>query len=429
MLNLTIPPSEEKGKAEINLIQYGLGPLGKKRNFQSITIRGQKGRTLIISPSADWGLPTYFEHKLFILWTCQTAEQNCPQKVYLNPYKDAQTLRVTPNNEFYKRWRRALKTFLGLTILSQGMWYDAKTKKQKTYEKGFHLVEHYVTIRDAEEEDEAKELLQNKVYGFLVWGKPYWKNIKAGYLATFDKSLFLSLNPAAGLAYLRTSVYLWKEGSYTFDLFDFCDHIQFAVNREPRKKKSEFNRYVAKPILEGGGWSEIHYFKKNGYWKFTVKAAEKTHIKMAPSVPAVSKMTKSNRNTPSKAAESSTVGEFVFKDENHFTDIWEALTGHYSTSEKEINIWGRTLEDLSLRMSKANFSLHFLRSILLSLTVKDGEAQALIGLPNDLSVDWVSNRWNEKVIESLLKFIDAEDVEVTYVTPKSEHSTNSELLN
>jgi hypothetical protein len=87
------------------------------------------------------------------------------------------------------------------------------------------------------------------------------------------------------------------------------------------------------------------------------------------------------------------------------------LRAAYGTTQREFDLWQQILAEFKNTMPEATFQMHVADMVLLSLQ----DEQALIGLPNKQSRDWVENRLTIKIQRTLASILGGRKITVTFV--------------
>lgn len=88
------------------------------------------------------------------------------------------------------------------------------------------------------------------------------------------------------------------------------------------------------------------------------------------------------------------------------------LYEQYGTTAEEQDVWQQVLTDLEMKLSPAVFQGHLTGSAL--FTVREGEA--IVGLKNHFTRDWVANRLADKIQRALVKHVGEVSLRLNFVS-------------
>lgn len=250
---LTVP-----GKDEMNLAEFPLARLGRNDTRKVIEYHGQiiekdgsvLEQTWVVSGSAKFGLPTEFAERVLIALMALTAEQNFDErKVEFTPYRILKMLNMTTGNVNYKAIKKALQQLVGVTIYSEGSFWDKANARRVTTEKGFHLLDDF-WLKSMKGSDGGAE----EVSAYVVWGERFWENFKAGYIKNLDVTFYYSLESTLARRLFRfLDKRMHYRNEYQIDVFDLAARLgmkEYAYPSELVKKlKPAFNELIARNYL------------------------------------------------------------------------------------------------------------------------------------------------------------------------------------
>ena len=127
------------GKDEMNLSEFPIAKIGRNDKRLIIEYEGQTvdktGSVLhqkwVVSGSAQFGLPTEFAERILVgLMTLTAQNKFDSKKVPFTIYKILKLLGLTHNKRNYEAVVKSLRQLVGVTISSEGAFFD-KTKKQR----------------------------------------------------------------------------------------------------------------------------------------------------------------------------------------------------------------------------------------------------------------------------------------------------------
>lgn len=396
-----------RGNDEINLAQVNMSQLSQAddaRIYTSFELEGFGDSKWIVAPSSRWGTPTAWGEKLRVALMCDYIDNQCPERQNVVPYRIAQIMGVQDNkakgddgNAFYNRMARELRSWVGLTFYSDGMWYDAVKQELVYSEKAFHIIDDYELTYRIKDEDKKRELLKQKVHGQLKWSDQVKANIQHGYMMSFDRQLYfidLKRKPSAAKAYLIVSVFLWREGRYTFDLQDLLLKIGLSLDAGIGQAKRNFNNRIVKPLVDLGAWERPKYYKDHGFWKFSVSAGPRTYLENQKTIDNGSSTTPDalvSENVPPNPIKSPLTDDLGNSQVKMANDQSNGVSGEY-TGEVDLEVmWKDIKERLALMMTKGQMQ-HFQDCSLMSWQKENETLTVTIGVPNERVKQIVENR-------------------------------------
>lgn len=270
------------GKDEMNLAEFPIARLGRSDNRLTIEYQGQTidktGAVLeqkwIVSGSAQFGLPTEFAERVLVgLMTLTAREKFESRKVPFTIYKVLKLLGLTHNQRNYSAVEKALQQLVGVTIFSEGAFFDKKQNKRVTTKKGFHLVEEF-WLRSFEADDEAKK--EHDVNGYIIWSDRLWESFKAGYIKNLDIDFYYSLESTITRRLFRfLDKRMRYQDDYQIDIFDLAGRLGMKKYNYPsqvaRKMKPAFDELQQQGYLESvdvikvGKYTRVQFFKEESY--------------------------------------------------------------------------------------------------------------------------------------------------------------------
>ena len=228
------------GKDEMNLAEFPIARLGRNDTRLTIEYNGQiidkTGGILeqkwIVSGSAKFGLPTEFAERVLVgLMTLTAREQFSDRKMPFTIYRVLKLLGLTHNQRNYQAVEKALHQLVGITIYSEGAFWDKAKQKRVTSKKGFHLIEEFWLKSWEGEEGENEPAGMN---GYIIWGERLWENFKAGYIKHLNTNFYYSLdNTIARRLYRFLDKRMHYQDEYQIDIFDLAARLGMKAYRYP----------------------------------------------------------------------------------------------------------------------------------------------------------------------------------------------------
>ena len=220
------------GKDEMNLAEFPIARLGRNDTRTSIEYHGQvydkSGMLLeqkwIVSGSARFGMPTEFADRVLVALMAITAKENfIERKVPFTIYRVLQLLRLTHNQRNYRAVEKALQQLVGVTIYSEGAFWDKAQQKRITTKRGFHLLEEF-WLKSFEADDAVIEA--EGVNGYIVWGERIWDSFQAGYIKHLNTDFYYSLqNTIARRLFRFLDKRMHYQDEYQIDIFDLAARL------------------------------------------------------------------------------------------------------------------------------------------------------------------------------------------------------------
>ena len=219
------------GKDEMNLAEFPIARLGRNDTRLTIEYEGQTvkdGKVLlqkwIASGSAAFGLPTEFAERVLVSLMTLTARAGfAERKVPFTIYRVLKMLGLSHNQRNYQAVENALQQLVGVTIYSEGAFYDKTNDRRVTTKKGFHLLEEY-WLKSQESDEGVIEA--EGVQGYVVWSERIWESFKAGYIKNLDTDFYYSLDSTlARRLYRFLDKRMRYQTEYEIDVFDLAGRI------------------------------------------------------------------------------------------------------------------------------------------------------------------------------------------------------------
>ena len=383
-----------KGKDEMNLAEFPIAKIGRNDKKSTIEYEGwivdkegnRQQQKWVVSSSAAVGLPTEFAERVLVALMAFTAqEQFASKKVTFSVYRILKTLGLSMNKRNYKAVEKALKQLVGVTIYSEGAFWDKQKQKRVNRLKGFHLIDD-IWLKYLEDDDSVIE--EEGANGYIVWGNQLWSSFKAGYIKNLDIEFYYGLNSAiARRLYRFLDKRMHYQDEYQIDVFDLASRLGMARYAKPthvrRKLKPGFDE-----LIECGYLDAVETVKVGKYTRFRFA---KGHTRLVQGV--LWDVSESSLGGLEEALGDETADE-PFMGQN---EPWSAFYEAYGTTQAHHDTWAAVLKSLSMSMPQPTYQQYLEDTQLLSI---EGEV-AIIGVLHATSKDWLENRMGNKILKAL----------------------------
>ena len=243
------------GKDEMNLAEFPVCTVSRhdKRDvLQYVREVRKEGKveyqTWAVRGAAGIGLPTEFADRVLITLVTLAAEQGFQsRKVTFSVYRILKLMGLRKNKNSYQRVETALKQLAGVTITSEGAFWDHKRKRNVNQLNAFHIIDRVWLKYMANDDPSVTEENGN---GFIMWGDYMWDNLQAGYVKTIDLDFYHNTlrKPLARLLYrlLDKRMHHNKDGVYWMDIWALSD----ALGMIPQQHASAIRKMLKGPLEE-----------------------------------------------------------------------------------------------------------------------------------------------------------------------------------
>ena len=272
-------PALPLGKDEMNLAEFPIARLGRRDKRESIEYVGwtvdksgkRKQQKWTVRSAAGLGLPTEFAERVLVALMARTAEDRFTEpKVSFSVYGILTKLGLTINKRNYKAVEKALRQLVGITIYSEGAFFDKEKQKRVTTMRGFHLIDD-VWLKYLEDDDEIIDGEESNAY--IVWGERIWNSFKAGYIKNLDVDYYYSLENAMARRLFRfLDKRMHYQDEYQIDIFDLAGRIGLTRYRYPSEVKKKlqpaFDELVERGFLtlvetiKVGRYTRVRFVKR-----------------------------------------------------------------------------------------------------------------------------------------------------------------------
>lgn len=283
---------KKRGKDEMNLAEFPISTLEKKRGVQKTITFSDKvydsstGKTserhVTVSPSAHYGLPTASDEEVLLGLVQMAAKQNFESiTFYVSFVELLRMLKWENSGKSYKILKESLLRWLGVTIAYEYSWWDKENQKWRT--EGFHILDN-VSL------DSNKKHKKNELDAIEVtWNKVIFQSFQAGNLKYLDFDFFVALaTPIAKRMYRYLDKKFHKTNFYESKLETFAfSHIGLSDNCPITDVKLRLKKAIKeledKGFLEKASESERFFKASNGVWMVRfVRAKTQVEAKSLP---------------------------------------------------------------------------------------------------------------------------------------------------
>lgn len=381
-------PSKPAGKDEMNLAEFPLAKLGRNDTKQIIHYEGwvvdkdgtRKQQKWIVSSTAAVGLPTEFAERVLVSLMAMTAQDDFRSpKVAFTIYRILKMLGLSMNKRNYKAVEKALKQLVGVTIFSEGAFWNKEKQKRVTTLKGFHLIDN-IWLRYLEDDTDIIE--DEGVNGYIVWGEEIWNSFKAGYIKNLDIQFYYSLESAlARRLYRFLDKRMHYQDEYQIDIFDLASRLGMTRYRYPSKVREKlkpgFDELIKRGYLESAEPIKVGRFTRMKFVRAGSRQLDQIPLLEEPLA------------APGSVLE--TIAHGVAASEP--SDVWGTLYDRYDTPDGLKEIWTQVLRDFADGMPNSTVHIFLRRTALLSIN----EETATIALTDSRAREWLENRMSRAI--------------------------------
>ena len=399
--------SKPAGKDEMNLAEFPLAKLGRNDTKQTIQYEGwivdkdgvRKQQKWIVSSTAAVGLPTEFAERVLVSLMAMTAQDNFKSpKVTFTIYRVLKMLGLSMNKRNYKAVEKALKQLVGVTIFSEGAFWNKERQKRVTTLKGFHLIDD-IWLRYLEDDTDVIE--DEGVNGYIVWGDEIWNSFKAGYIKNLDIQFYYSLESAlARRLYRFLDKRMHYQDEYQIDVFDLASRLGMTRYRYPSKVREKLkpglDELIQRGYLDSAEPIKIGRFTR---MKF---------VKAGSQQPTQIRLLDEPLEGPGSVLE--TIAHGIAESEP--ADMWGALYDHYDTDDELKEIWTNILKEFAGVLPTTTLHAYLTNTALLSI---NGET-AIIVLADGRAKEWLENRMSRSIKTKLSQYTSAKVSNISFVS-------------
>jgi hypothetical protein len=321
-----------------------------------------------------------------------TAREGFTQrKVPFTIYRILKIVGLTHNQRNYRAVENALQQLVGVTIYSEGAFYDKAKDKRITTKKGFHLLEEYWL---KSQETDAGVVEAEGVQGYIIWSERIWENFKAGYIKNLDTEFYYSLeNTLARRLYRFLDKRMHYQNEYQIDVYDLAARLGMMPypypSRVVQKLQPAFDELLARDYLASADAIKVGKYTRIKF----------VRIRTAP--PAL--------NDAADAPEEAQMALNGIEGMDTSEDAIAALVERYGTSEALRAIWADILREFEIALPWGSYSL-FMDSVLLDVE----DAEAVLGVTS-AGQDWIKGRIQKQVLSKLSLRLKEQVVAIRFV--------------
>jgi hypothetical protein len=399
--------SKPAGKDEMNLAEFPLAKLGRNDTKQTIQYEGwvvdrdgvRKQQKWIVSSTAAVGLPTEFAERVLVSLIAMTAQDDFKSpKVAFTVYRILKMLGLSMNKRNYKAVEKALKQLVGVTLFSEGAFWNKQKQKRVTTLKGFHLIND-IWLKYLEDDTDVIE--DEGVNGYIVWGEEIWNSFKAGYIKNLDIQFYYSLESAlARRLYRFLDKRMHYQNEYQIDVFDLASRLGMTRYRYPSKVREKlkpgFDELIKRGYLASVEPIKIGRFTRIKFVKAGSQPPTQIHLLDEP------------LEAPGSVLE--TIAHGVAASEP--ADAWRTLYDHYDTSPDLKVVWQQIVKEFADVLPTTTLQTMVTHTALLAI---NGET-AVIGLADGRAKEWLENRMSRAIKTKLSLYTSGKVSSISFIS-------------
>lgn len=342
-----------RGKDEMNLAEFPIAKIGRNDKRLTIEYEGQivdKTGTVVsqkwvVSGSPKFGLPTEFAERVLVgLMTLTARERFESRKVPFTIYKVLKLLGLTHNKRNYQAVIKALRQLVGVTISSEGAFYDKNQKKRVTTIKDFHLLEEF-WLKSFESDQEV--IASEESNGYIIWSDRLFKSFEAGYIKNLDVDFYYSLeNTIARRLFRFLDKRMHYQDEYQIDIYDLVGRLGMKKAPYPSRLKSKMQP-AFEELVQRGFLEKYEYLKVSKYHRVKFYKAGDFRTLQAPLFDLP--------DTHPDDIESELLQELPVSLDSAMQSGWDAIFEAYSTTQEIKRLWVQTLGVLKSQMPSGHY--------------------------------------------------------------------------
>jgi len=393
------------GRDEMNLAEFPFASLRRRGDRREAIVHeswvvdkngNRHHQTWVVRGLLGLGLPTEFDERVYVALmaiTVQGAIAN--RKVPFSIYQILKIMGLVKSKRTYQDIEESLKRLVGVTIYSEGAFWDNENKERVTMSEAFHLIEKY-WLRYKENKEEIREA--EGVPGYIVWGEDIWRSIQANYIKPLNLEFFYSLeSPTARRLYRFLDKRMRYQQEYEIDIFELASRLGMVRYSKPawvkRKLQPAFDDLIAKGFLKSA-----RAIKHKKYTRIRF-------VKAPKAVPA---------SQPDEGDETEDLYQYPEREGEQQAESLPSSQMEGSATREE-DLWEQVLREINLSTTKAAYQSWLPHTTLLSL--KDNTA--VIGVPDEATGEWLANRL-APVVKRAIEAIVEREVAVEFVVAAAE---------
>lgn len=290
------------GSDELNLAEFPLSVISQRRGDDDAKVRtfsdeifdkaiGQTvKRTVTIAGSADYGLPNSTDEEVLLaLIQFTKRERFSSKRVFFSRYDLLRLLGWEDTGYYYNRLKRALATWLGVTVKWEKAWRNYTSDKASWADKGF--LKGITLIQDCELRTQSS--LTADCY--FTWSEEFWGSLRSGNLKGLDFGIYRGLSAGIAKRMFRfLDKRFYTSSKLTFDLAVFA-YEKIGISRSCSIYNAKQNLQPAIDELERLGFlaalprEERFRKRRKGEWEVVFQSgkADRQQVQLELEVDAV----------------------------------------------------------------------------------------------------------------------------------------------
>ena len=267
-----------KGRDELNLAEFPVALIGKRPpgNVKTLMFedqvwdRGLKEhvkRTLTVSGSDLWGLPTQFDDEVLLACIQLSKSQDFKgPRVEFTRYELLGLLDRPRDGRNYQRIAESLDRWAGTLFISDKAWWDKEN--QSWVKDTFNIIDR-VNLIEKEDVTRRRRLGENSTpKSWFQWGDFMWNSFQAGNLKALDFEFWKSLRHSVSKRLYRIlDKRFYHAPVVKFDLHTLA-YEKIGLSRKMHTGQIKEKLRPANQELENRGVCRAVYLKKRpGEWE------------------------------------------------------------------------------------------------------------------------------------------------------------------
>lgn len=373
------PESQNIGRAEMNLVEFPVTTIHQADKRDILEYEGwitdKNGNRFLqkwtVRASAGIGLPNEKGDEILTVLVTQTMRQAVPRKLGFSIYRLLKTMRLPMNQKHYQRIEQLLKQLAGETIYAERAFWDNDAKEWVTIEEAFHVFDK-LWIRKRSREGKLP-----KDTSYIIWGEPFWKSMKQGYVKPIDLDFYFGVlkRPISKKLYSFLDKQLWYRNEFEIDIFTLSTKLGMAPYSYPSKIKEKLQPALNE-LITHGFLATAEVVKRGAFTRLRFIKAGTPQI-----------------TGEVDDAEALPEPMLVMEQE----DSHEEPQERYGITDEHHVLWEKIVTELKPHLSPATFRSFVAPTILLTIT----DGVATIGARNPMAQSWLQSRMVKRFKEEL----------------------------
>lgn len=255
------------GKDEMNLAEFPFSFPSRRspREIKKIKIEKETKdannnkikQSWIVSGNVDYGIPNELGEQIYIALMLLTKKAGFSQKVPFSIYQILKIMKQEDNGRNYNQVKRVLRQLKGITIYTENSFWDNKSKRYLTIEKGFNLIDDYEIKKRNDQES-----------GYFKWSDIIYKSIKENnYIKNLNLDFYFSLeNPLAKRLYRFLDKHLYQQSSFEIEAFELSKYL--AIPKRQYFSQIEERLNPALDEIKNKGFLQSYEYSKKDKERF-----------------------------------------------------------------------------------------------------------------------------------------------------------------